>query len=416
MITHITKLSSGMYQLDDNPVPIDQESLLALANKDYGFDSDSLDIWKRNLDAQGAAALETDASKGVVVDMYEVEYPAPMDPNKETEDLASHLNEKRDFITQYLFPQTETNDVIVGLREDILPTKKETGPMKQSPQVSATASLRVIADAIKDHYKTDNKVTLPNSADFSGDLWPSSGNPVTREQEDWHAGNKKEQSDVTRENKAQKEFTSPLMTGDDRSEDVASHIKEPQVLPKHLASIGNQSVDTIRQIIADLTFTKEPDGTVEIEMTDAPIALPTAPAATNPAPAGPPAVPIPADNPAGKKSSSLEIGLGTIRHTGSGARGMLLADQPDPRQVHVVSVATGKREVWYTEHAVATPTRAWVIDRRANKVLLGTECNKSAGIELTDADGKVLKSMAILKQGHTWRELIPQAVWQEELV
>jgi hypothetical protein len=61
--------------------------------------------------------------------MYEVDYPTPVDPMKQTEELASHLDEKRDFVMQHVFPETETTDVIVGLRQDILKEKPTEAPV-----------------------------------------------------------------------------------------------------------------------------------------------------------------------------------------------------------------------------------------------------------------------------------------------
>jgi len=74
--------------------------------------------------------------KGVVVDMYEVEYPVPANPLKETEALAEHLDEQNDFINQYLFPSTSTEDVLVTLQqreEDNAPDKQKALRNRSQP-------------------------------------------------------------------------------------------------------------------------------------------------------------------------------------------------------------------------------------------------------------------------------------------
>ena len=118
------KKVGNLYQIDDNETPIDsatlRSTLASLTNSDDPKVSSIMD----DIDEKSELSLEVTANTGIVVDLYEVDYPPPTDPEKATQDLASHLNEKKDFVTQYLFPDRHTEDVIIGLRQDLLENKK----------------------------------------------------------------------------------------------------------------------------------------------------------------------------------------------------------------------------------------------------------------------------------------------------
>lgn len=58
-----------------------------------------------------------EADTGVIVDMYEVDYPTPKSPLKQTQELAHYLDEQRDFVTQYLFPGSEVEDILVNVQD-----------------------------------------------------------------------------------------------------------------------------------------------------------------------------------------------------------------------------------------------------------------------------------------------------------
>lgn len=64
--------------------------------------------------------------------------------------------------------------------------------------------------------------------------------------------------------------------------------------------------------------------------------------------------------------------------------------------------------------SMATDVKKWLIDKTGSYRLVGKECEKFAGIVITK-DHREIESMRLRKDGHRWRELIPQAVWQAKL-
>lgn len=130
MIHKIANVGDNVYQLDENEAGLNRDNVFEVLTRAFGITSEKANeiidkVEKKRGEIQ--EILEKTAEKGVIVDMYEVDYPAPTDPMKETEDLASHLDERKDFITQYLYPQTTTDQIIIGLRSDILPPDSNQG-------------------------------------------------------------------------------------------------------------------------------------------------------------------------------------------------------------------------------------------------------------------------------------------------
>lgn len=80
----------------------------------------------------------------------------------------------------------------------------------------------------EDRYKTDNNVTLPNSARFTGDKWPEGKNVAKTEVEVWKEANSLFLTDNTREDKGAAHGSA--ITGDDvKRKNVAKHIQEGDV-------------------------------------------------------------------------------------------------------------------------------------------------------------------------------------------
>ena len=133
----ITHLGNSLYQIGDNDVPVTVDTLVQLVTSSlYQDDELAAQEWVAQLDKEGTKELPMKtADKGVIVDLYEVDYTSP-DPMKDTQELARHLNEKEDFVTQYLFPGSETDEVLIGLRRDILHEQ-------QKPQLVTETSFRV---------------------------------------------------------------------------------------------------------------------------------------------------------------------------------------------------------------------------------------------------------------------------------
>jgi len=125
------KKIGNLYQIDDNETPIESSTLrTTLASLNQLSDAEVSKIMD-SIDEKGELSLTSEANTGVIVDLYEVDYPTPPDPEKSTQDLASHLDEKKDFVTQYLFPDSYTEDVIVGLRQDLMENHKMPTPSNE---------------------------------------------------------------------------------------------------------------------------------------------------------------------------------------------------------------------------------------------------------------------------------------------
>ncbi len=115
----ISSLDDGNYIVEGSDKTLDRNQVTDLL-KSISTVPD-IDEFFRNVHHYGEYPFEVKANTGVIVDLYEVEYPEPSDPIKETEELASHLDEIKDFQTQYLYPDSTTQDIIVGLRSEMMP-------------------------------------------------------------------------------------------------------------------------------------------------------------------------------------------------------------------------------------------------------------------------------------------------------
>lgn len=124
MIHKITNLGEGNYQLDDNDLVLDRESIVRLATERGGLDQDVAQAWVDNISTT-PGELKVEAATGVIVGVYEVDYDMPLDPSKETQALAGNLDDVKDFVTQYVFPSTDVEDVIIGLRSEVFDGKQK---------------------------------------------------------------------------------------------------------------------------------------------------------------------------------------------------------------------------------------------------------------------------------------------------
>lgn len=130
-VTHtISSIGSGFYQFDKNDVPLEEAQVSSLITDHFSFDPKKAASALRQLKEVGTLRIsETSkrtANKGTIVDIYEVEYPAPANPMKETEELASHLDEQEDFIVQNLYPGISSEDIAVDILQHDHP--KDTKP------------------------------------------------------------------------------------------------------------------------------------------------------------------------------------------------------------------------------------------------------------------------------------------------
>ena len=146
MIHKVSYIAEDAFQVDNETVPLDEQSLVQLAQELGGWDEGRARGWVEQVKLKKVGELETEANKGVVVDLYEVDYPAPADPMKETEQLASHLDEHRDFITQYLFPGSDSQDIVVGTETEI--EKRHKSKVTPTAGWRGVLSWRVGADGV----------------------------------------------------------------------------------------------------------------------------------------------------------------------------------------------------------------------------------------------------------------------------
>lgn len=121
----IKHLGNFLYQIDDNTVPINSNTLRGVLSNISSLEDSEITKWIDDLESKGTKELMIKTGeRGVIVDLYEVDYTFT-DPMKETQELARQLDEKKDFVTQYLFPGSTTEEVLIGLRQDLLPDQKE---------------------------------------------------------------------------------------------------------------------------------------------------------------------------------------------------------------------------------------------------------------------------------------------------
>ncbi len=116
----ITHLGNNLYQVNNEELVIDEIQVKNLIKSASQVSDVFVDSVVDSLQKGNSATLKL-ANKGMVVNLYEVEYPAPKDPNKETQELAGRLNEYNDFVSQYIFPSSKPQDVIIGLKEELFP-------------------------------------------------------------------------------------------------------------------------------------------------------------------------------------------------------------------------------------------------------------------------------------------------------
>ena len=131
MINKISKISDNLYQLNGEETPIDETTLNGLLSESALLGVEDADKWHKELDKNGSAEFEdkiVTGNKGTIVNIYEVEYPAPANPNDETQEMSKHLDEYKDFVTQNLFPGVGVEDILVTTQTE---EQKEQAKRKQ---------------------------------------------------------------------------------------------------------------------------------------------------------------------------------------------------------------------------------------------------------------------------------------------
>jgi len=115
MITKVSKVGN-LYQINEGDTPIDITSLRNILKETNIKDINS---WLDDLDKEGNNTFEITANKGTVVNIYEVDYPTPKNPNLETQEISKHLDEYEDAISQQIFPGVPVEDVVVTTQESL---------------------------------------------------------------------------------------------------------------------------------------------------------------------------------------------------------------------------------------------------------------------------------------------------------
>lgn len=141
MIQKISSIGNGLFQLDNNDIFIDDVEVKGILQKSFQKNKKQIDELMEDLVKNDTIFLEGEQSNkpisaqadvGVVVDLYEVNYPHPDNPLKSTEQLAGNLDEESDFINQFVFPDTESEDVVVTLRNSLYDNHTKKNPREDS--------------------------------------------------------------------------------------------------------------------------------------------------------------------------------------------------------------------------------------------------------------------------------------------
>jgi hypothetical protein len=191
-----------------------------------------------------------------------------------------------------------------------------------------------------------------------------------------------------------------------------------------------------RKILAeDVSFKNKPDGTVQIDITSHPNEpLTQNPTTQQPAPMSPQDV----QQKEQQTGTSTEASLNKesfvqpgqkVKHISSGLTGTV--DKIVGKEVYV-NTDNGSTAIWGLNEINAisaapqtnTPAqnisqyfagaKKWDIKKEGSLLLIGAECEKCVGIQI-EKDGKVVEAYMADKNGHEWREIVNQSVWEEKL-
>ena len=138
----IAKISEGIYRVDDNDMPVDLTIVRQIAENYGGLSNVEASKWLDELDVKNENQLEAKANTGVVVNIYEVDYPPPRNPNDATQEIAKNLDEYKDAVSQQIFPDSQTEDVVVDLRKNLQPQKNQKLHWQIEPTLETLEGLK----------------------------------------------------------------------------------------------------------------------------------------------------------------------------------------------------------------------------------------------------------------------------------
>lgn len=125
----ISKVGEDLYQINNQEIPIDRQSAIELV----ASTGNSGEVVMNHVDVTGFhELLEVTSNTGTVVNIYEVDYPQPKDPNKETQEMSRSVDEYNDFVTQNLFPGVSAEDIVVEMRQPDPKEHPQFVPKKRS--------------------------------------------------------------------------------------------------------------------------------------------------------------------------------------------------------------------------------------------------------------------------------------------
>lgn len=235
--------------------------------------------------------------------------------------------------------------------------------------VNSLVGFRVFAKTQKSKfYETENGNELINNAEFTGDKIPSSGDPSKKELSDWRQQSEQFKKDKKNDDE-HSDNGSPVVNVDTKRENVEEHMKGN----KMYAQIGEPALDW-RKRVADFNMKKKPDGTFEVSVSD-----------VNTQPVSP---------------------KNDVQPIAPKVDGEL---QP-LNEEDINGIVNNNNDTQKTSADV----KEWTISKTGDIQLVGRECVENAGIFIYDG-GKLVESSVIKKEGHAWREVVAQGVWESKL-
>ncbi|MFA5398079.1 MAG: hypothetical protein WC346_18850 [Methanogenium sp.] len=208
-----------------------------------------------------------------------------------------------------------------------------------------------------ERYKTPNKNELPNNAKFTGDKPPSTGDSYKKELSTWKTQNKEYEKAKKKEGKSPQGSS---VLNEDRYESVEEKVKDKNVTP---AIMGGYIKRSWKEIFADMTVKKKPDGTIEMNIDESNFSQDTS-----------------LQQPIDPSLQQPQVPPQT---------------QPVQEEVKEASVKIKERE----------------IKKVGNFSLIAKECNTHAAIGIYKGKEEV-EFHKIAKNGHQWNEVISQGLWE----
>jgi hypothetical protein len=273
-------------------------------------------------------------------------------------------------------------------------------------------------------YKAPNGKSIPNNVNFTGNKFPSSGNPVKKEQSAWQEGSKLQQQDSKKEISVKQ--NSPLMddkTRRERFESLKSKSASRFFVKK---SFDSSDWRTNLAKLADTSFKQKPDGTLQIDITTS---RPGQDVQQNVQQPNQPIAPEqPVEQPETEKKASIKKAFYENNPEFKAWFSQVSEDQNflDEYHQYIEQTQQSNEEVLTFEDwavgqyesqqskVASGEVKKWTIDQKGSYRLEGRECNTHCGVAIMKG-AEEIEFQKVAKQGHEWRELIPQGIWQTKL-